>query len=58
MHEIYEQIGRLSLEESKELLLRLARDIFSVLQEEEKRDFIRKMAGSTGRDKLGSMVQL
>ena len=58
MHEIYEQIGCLSLEESKELLLRLARDIFSVLQEEEKRDFIRKMAGSTGRDKLGSMVQL
>ena len=58
MTDIYKRIQCLSLEEGKKLLLHLAQDIFAILKEDEKRDFIMKMVGQTGRDKLGSMVQL
>jgi len=58
MSDLYKMIENLTLEESKELLLHLAQEIFSILDEQEKREFIVKMAGRTGRDKIGSMVQL
>jgi hypothetical protein len=58
MSDLYQMIEDLTLDESKELLLHLAQEIFSILHEDEKREFILKMAGRTGRDKIGSMVQL
>ena len=58
MSDLYDMIKNLTLDESKELLLHLAQEIFSILDEQEKREFIVKMAGRTGRDKIGSMVQL
>ena len=51
-------VEKMTLEESKELLLYLAEQIFACLENDEKRSFIMKMAGSTGEDKIGSMVQL
>ena len=48
----------LTLEEGKDLLLHLAKEIFSILSEEEKRSFVVEMVGQTGKDKIGSMVQL
>ncbi len=53
-----ELIRNLSLEESKRLLLSLAKEIFSVLRPEEKRQFVMDMVGQTGNDRIGSMVQL
>ena len=58
MSDLYRMVHDLSLDESKELLLQLAQEIFAILHEDEKREFIMKMAGRTGRDKIGSMVQL
>ncbi len=51
-------IRSLTLEEGKDLLLHLAKEIFSILSEEEKRSFVVEMVGQTGKDKIGSMVQL
>ena len=58
MADCHDIISELSLEESKTLLLQLAQQIFACLEPAEKRSFIVKMAGSTGEDKIGSMVQL
>ena len=58
MNELNALLETLTLDECKELLLRLAGEIFSVLNEDEKRSFVVRMIGQTGKDKIGSMVQL
>ena len=51
-------INDLSLKDAKDLLISLAKEVFSLLDAEEKKEFIQKMVGQTGHDKIGSMVQL
>ncbi|GEM_PF-5443414 len=58
MSEIRELMSKMTLEESKKLLLYLAHEIFSVLDQDEKREFVLEMVDRTGKDKIGSMVQL
>ncbi len=53
-----ELMKELSLDEAKSLLLHLAKEIFSILTADEKQKFVVEMAGQTGKDKIGSMVQL
>ena len=49
-------LADLSIEEIKEALLHLAGQYFPVLEDAEKQAFVLQLLGTTGDDKLSSMV--
>ncbi len=58
MDEIGNLLGRMEPKEAASAVARAARDVFSLLDEAERRDFIEQLLGEPGEDKVVGMVHL
>ena len=53
-----EYVADSSIAEIKEMIFSLTKEIFPLLDANEKQTFIKKLIGKTGDDKISSMVDL
>jgi len=55
---INKMISEMSINEIKNMIFSMMEQIFPVLDEEAKREFVLKMMGKSGDEKISSMVHL
>ncbi|MEW5948197.1 MAG: hypothetical protein AB1711_02150 [Thermodesulfobacteriota bacterium] len=53
-----EIISGMSIDQVKDLIVSLMEQLFPVLDEQDKKDFVLKMVGKAGDEETGSMVHL
>jgi len=58
MDEMKTALGRMEPKEAAQAIALAAKEVFPLLGEEERRDFLEQLLGGTGEDKVVGMVHL